>query len=527
MTQLTGKNRVGDQWLDSTERYRIQNVTTGVSMETDFAVASDEMVAQAAQCAQEAFQPYSSLSHSERAHFLKEIANQLDAITTDVVAIAMQETGLPSARLTGEMGRTTGQLRLFAQLLENGDWQEAVIDQADPERTPLPKPDTRRILRPLGPVAVFGASNFPLAFSVAGGDTASALAAGCPVLVKVHPAHPGTSELVAQAVVRAMEACQLPSGVFSLLHSGPGHRVGEALVTHPVVKAVGFTGSIKGGRALFNLASQRPEPIPFYGELGSVNPVFVTDDALSGKQEAFAQAYLNSLSMGCGQICTNPGLMIVRKGKVSDAFLSSLAEKISALPAGLMLHRGMADHYRTSAQHMLTIPGVSLLAQGQAGAEGEGQLQVAVTSATNWFSHPELTEEVFGPFGLIIECDDDQQMLQVASQLQGQLTSTIHGMPEKPLIQTLAQQLQGKVGRLLFNGFPTGVEVNQSMHHGGPYPASTDARSTSVGAEAIKRFVRPVCYQNMPDVLLPEDLRRNNPNGILRKLNGDYSRQPG
>ncbi len=482
-------------------------------------------VEQAVSAAADAFNRYSNLSDLQRAEFLNTIADELEADRAAIVERATQESALPDMRINGELSRTCGQLMLFANLLKEGSWVRASLDQADPERQPLPKPDLRMMQMPLGPVAVFGASNFPLAFSVAGGDTASALAAGCPVVVKGHPAHPGTSELVGRAINRAIEKCQLPAGVFSLLQ-GTSIELGAALVQAPAIKAVGFTGSLKGGRALFDLASSRPEPIPFYGELGSTNPVFLLPDALQQKTETLANEFVGSLNMGCGQFCTNPGLIIACKGKALDQFLDIASQGIQQQAVSTMLTPGISRAYLQGRNQLAEQEGVTVLAYGQEATGNQAQPALLKASAEAFINNPLLEEEVFGPMALVVECETPEQMLQLINGLSGHLTSTLHvAGGDQTLAQSVSAAISQKVGRVLFNGWPTGVEVAHAMTHGGPYPASTDSRSTSVGSTAIDRWVRPVSWQNAPEAVLPQALKNANPLQIWRKVDGQVTQK--
>ncbi|MFP8968477.1 aldehyde dehydrogenase (NADP(+)) [Pokkaliibacter sp. CJK22405] len=471
-----------------------------------FAEGSHAEVDQAAQAAEAAFMVYGQSSRAERAAFLRKIAEEIEARAERITLLATRESHLPEARIQGERGRTIGQLRLFADHIEQGDYLDIRRDAAMPERKPLPRPDLKMVQRPLGPVAVFGASNFPLAFSVAGGDTASALAAGCPVLVKGHPAHPATSEVMAEAIDAARQACGLPAGVFSMLQGG-GIEVGQALVQHPLIQAVGFTGSLKAGRALFDLCAARPTPIPFFGELGSINPVFFLNHRLAGDPAAMAAAWCASLTMGAGQFCTNPGIVVMHKGQASAAFAATAQEVLSQGASQTMLTEGIARAYDHLAKEATAQAGVESLVSQQAAA-GQALPMLTRVAASTFLANTVLAEEVFGPFGMIVEVEDDEEMLAVARSLQGQLTCTLQMEKEdQPLAKQLLPWLERKAGRVMVNGYPTGVEVCSAMVHGGPYPASTNFGATSVGTMAIRRFVRPVCYQDMPAELLPADLR--------------------
>lgn len=471
----------------------------------------DRIVAAAASAAP----VFAGLPGEARATFLERIADELVALGPALLERAHAETALPLPRLEGERARTVGQLRLFASLAREGSWIDARIDTALPQRQPLPRPDLRRMLQPIGPVAVFGASNFPLAFSVAGGDTASALAAGNPVVVKAHPAHPGTSDLAAEAIRRAVAACHLPAGLFGLLH-GAAPETSVGLVRHPSIEAVGFTGSTRAGRALFDAAAARPRPIPVFAEMSSVNPVFVLPGAVRERGAAIADGLVASFTLGVGQFCTKPGLVFGAAAEEWDAFAATLAAKARAVPPGVMLHAGIADAFTRAVGAM---QGVEWLAQGGA--------HVARVDAATFLARPELAHEVFGPFTLLVTVRDTAELRAVASQLEGQLTATLHGTEaDLAAAADLIALLARKAGRILCNGFPTGVEVSHAMNHGGPYPATTDVRFTSVGSAAILRFARPVCYQNLPDPLLPEPLKNANPLKLLRLVNGVPTRDP-
>lgn len=457
--------------------------------------ATSAEVEQAAKAAEEAFPIYAAKTAAERAAFLDKIAEEIEALGDGLLTLTNVETALPLARLTGERGRTTGQLRMFAALLRDGKWNAPVVEEADPNRAPLPKPGLVRVLVPLGPVAVFGASNFPYAFSVAGGDTASALAAGCPVIVKSHPSHPGTSELIAGAIVRAAAATGMPAGVFALLNGGPA--VGKELVLRPEIYAVGFTGSQKAGRALFDLGASRPRPIPVYAEMGSVNPVFLFAGALAERGDKIAEGYAASLNMGVGQFCTNPGVVVGPAGPDFDAFLATVSAKLGETPEGTMLDEGIRQRYVEGVAH--------LAAAAETCVKGEGvRPALFVTSGERFLSHPELQEELFGPAAVAVRCANGQEAAAVAKALEGQLTATVHyAESDVESVKHLLPFLIQSAGRIVANGFPTGVEVNTAQQHGGPYPATTDSRSTSVGTAAIERFVRPVSLQDFPAVLIP------------------------
>ena len=501
---------------------------TGESLEPGFHEATEKDVDQALETAEAAFEAYREIGSGARAGFLRAIADELVALGDELLHRASAETALLLPRLTGERARAVGQLRLFADLVEEGSWVEARIDTAQPGRTPLPRPDLRRMLIPLGPVAVFGASNFPFAFSVPGGDTASALAAGCPVVFKAHPAHPATSELAARAILGAAARCGMPEGIFSLLQ-GSGHDVGLRLVRHPLTRAVGFTGSLRAGRALFDAAAARPEPIPVYAEMGSINPVFVLPSALEERAESIVEGLAQSITMGVGQFCTNPGLVVGFRASALDRFTDALGQRLRGAPAGTMLYPGIADGYRRAIETLRGTPAVRLVAESDAatppGSAGCRPILFA-TDGRSFLEQPRLHEETFGPCSLVVAAEDPEDLLAVARGLEGQLTATVHATEDDLLRhRELIRTLERKVGRLIFNGFPTGVEVGHAMHHGGPYPATTDARSTSVGTAAVTRFARPISYQDFPDPMLPVELRDPNERGIWRMLDGEMTRE--
>lgn len=487
-----------------------------------FTDATVEEVNQALSNAQQAFPTYKKISGKKRALFLRAIADEIEALGQELVDTAMRETNLPEARITGERARTTGHCRMFADLIEEGSWLDARIDTAQPDRKPLPKPDLRKISVPVGPVVVFGAANFPLAYSTAGGDTASALAAGCPVIVKAHPAHAATSELVARAITKAAGKTEMPSFVFQHLH-GAGFEVGKALVQHPLTKSVGFTGSLAGGKALFDIANQRPEPIPVFAEMSSINPVVLLPDTLSRDAEKTAQTLAASITLGVGQFCTNPGLIFAVEGDALDRFISTLAVEIEKAAPGTMLHQGIADNYSKKLKQALAQYEVRKIASAPEGSAAQGRAVVASAPARAYLSNPALAEEVFGPFSLIIRCKDMTELRQVIEHTHGQLTATLIGDDAELLkSKNILDALTEKAGRLIINGVPTGVEVCAAMQHGGPYPSTTDSRFTSVGADAIKRFVRPVAFQNFPNALLPDELKEENPLKIWRLYNNEF-----
>ncbi|WP_111497407.1 aldehyde dehydrogenase (NADP(+)) [Marinobacter bohaiensis] len=470
-----------------------------------FSVGTPALVEDACQAAEEAFRSFGHSWREDRAVFLETIVEEIEARAESITEIGTQETGLPATRLVGERGRTVTQLQLFADHIRRGDYLDRRHDPSQPERKPAPRPDLRVMQRPIGPVAVFGASNFPLAFSVAGGDTASALAAGCPVVVKGHSAHPGTSEIVAEAIFAAVRRCGLHPGVFSLIQGGR-RDVGTALVQHPLIRAVGFTGSISGGRALFDLCAARRDPIPFFGELGSVNPMFLLPGALAERGEAIGAGWAASLTMGAGQFCTNPGIAVVMRGPDGEAFVEAARRELGKIESQVMLTEGIASAYRAGRDRIAAGTGVRSLLTSTCDLRNTAPDLLQV-SAQDWFRDEALAEEAFGPLGLVVTVDSLDEMRDVARSLQGQLTATIHmeEVDSKP-VRELLPILERKAGRVLANGFPTGVEVCDAMVHGGPYPASTNFGATSVGTLSIRRWLRPVCYQDMPDSVLPRDL---------------------
>lgn len=499
---INGKHLIAGKWVAGDSTFS-SSPAHGSSHQ--FAIGAPSHVDEAVQAAEKAFWSYGYAARTERAVLLRRIADEIDNRGGDITEIGTQETGLPAARLDGERGRTVGQLRLFADHIENGAYLDRRKDEALPERTPLPRPDLQLLQSPIGPVAVFGASNFPLAFSTAGGDTAAALAAGCPVIVKGHSAHPGTSEIVAQAIDVAISALGVDPGVFSLIQGGK-RDVGQALVQHPLIKAVGFTGSLAGGRALFDLAMSRPEPIPFFGELGSVNPMFLLPGALASRAEELGSGWSGSLTMGAGQFCTNPGIAVVVDGEDADNFIRATSTALGTVEPQIMLTDGIADAYRSGASRVQHAAGVdSLVAKPSADRQCDSYL-FSVNYA-DWQQNTELSEEVFGPLGIVLRVENMEQMREVARDLQGQLTCTLHlDESDAEEARKLLPILERKAGRVLANGFPTGVEVCDAMVHGGPYPASTNFGATSVGTLSIRRFLRPVCYQNIPATVLPADL---------------------
>ena len=493
-------------------------------MEPSFHMVSAAQIDQACRLAEAAFDPFRSLSNEARATFLDTIAAQILEIGDELIVRAMAESGLPRARLEGERGRTVGQLKLFATLLREGSWEDPRIDSALPDRQPLPRPDLRYRLIGVGPVAVFAASNFPLAFSVAGGDTAAALAAGCPVVLKAHSAHPGTSELVARAVIKAVQQCNLPAGVFALL-TGTGNGIGQGLVAHPAIKAVGFTGSRSGGTALMAVAASRPIPIPVYAEMSSINPFILLPNALAARGDQIATGFAASLTMGVGQFCTNPGLVLAIKGPELDRFAAKAAEALEKVEACTMLTAGIAQAYQSGVHKLGTHEAVQAVASAPQ-VEGKGAPALFQASAASFMSEHALQDEIFGPASLIIACENIEELRAITERLEGQLTATLQmDEADTELARSLLPILERKVGRILANGFPTGVEVSTAMVHGGPFPATSDGRSSSVGTAAIERFLRPVCYQNLAQTLLPPVLQDSAAGSVWRRLDGALTRE--
>lgn len=521
---LQGHQLIGQQSIAASGKpiYAV-NPATGQQLEPGYPSGAQAEVEQACQLAWAAFDSYRETSLAARADFLETIAKQIEAIGDPLIERAMLETGLPRARLEGERGRTCGQLRLFASVVRAGEWLDVRIDPALPERSPLPRADLRQRQVALGPVAVFGASNFPLAFSVAGGDSASALAAGCPVIVKAHSAHPGTSELVGRAVQQAVALCKLPEGVFSLLY-GAGNDLGQALITDPRIQAVGFTGSRSGGTALMKTANNRPQPIPVYAEMSSINPVVMMPAALSARAETLGQAFIASLNMGAGQFCTNPGLVLAVKGEPLDRFLTAAAEAVAKSAPQTMLTPGICKAYGAGLEALRESGKVRELALSALPTESASPCHSVLfaADAADFISDEKLQAEVFGSCSLVIECTDMAQLQTVLEHLEGQLTATLHmDEADHAAALSLLPTLERKAGRILANAWPTGVEVCQAMVHGGPWPATSDSRSTSVGTAAIYRFLRPVCYQDLPQMLLPQALRDGNPLAISRLMDGN------
>jgi len=507
-----------------TETLQAISPVTRTSLPGVFQKATLSEINLAVEAAHEAWKTFKKVSGKEKASFLRDIVSEIKALGNILVERAMKESGLPEGRIVGEIGRTCNQLIAFSDLVEEGSWVNAVIDQTIPERKPLPRIDIRKMATALGPVVVFTASNFPLAFSTAGGDTASAFAAGCPVIVKGHPSHLGTNALVAEAIVNAVRKNNLPEGIFSSLQGGI--ETGVQLVNHPLVKAVGFTGSYAGGKALFDIANLRPEPIPVYAEMGSNNPIFLFPEKLKTETQSIANSISNSVNLGAGQFCTNPGIIVVEKGKAYDAFVEVLKVEFEGLKPGTMLNEGIFKGYENEKNTCVHLPGTEMLFEGApANGEWNGSPSFASVSAQHFLDNKDYQKEVFGPFTLLVICDDEMEFLRVGKMLNGQLTATLMATPDElEKASELVEILSQKAGRVIFNGVPTGVEVCHAMHHGGPFPTTTNSLCTSVGTDAIRRFGRPVSFQNMPDKLLPRELKRGNPLGIWRKVNGKMTK---
>ncbi|NJB70583.1 NADP-dependent aldehyde dehydrogenase [Saonia flava] len=521
---ITGKNYIGSKLVGSHKPFKTFNPKSNSENPYEFYEASSEDINKAVAIAKEAFYTYKNISGAKKSEFLNAIADEILALGDELINTYTQESGLPEGRAIGERGRTMGQLRLFANLVAEGSWLEASIDTAQPKREPLPKADIRKMLIPMGPVVVFGASNFPLAFSTAGGDTASALASGCPVIVKSHPMHAGTGELVSSAIIKAAKKTGMPNGVFSNLNSS-GIEVGVELTKHPDIKCVVFTGSFRGGKALFDIANSRPEPIPVFAEMGSINPVVLLPEALKSSSDSLAKNLAGSITLGAGQFCTNPGLVLSIKSKELTSFSKTLSELLQDMDASCMLHPNIKRTYEQNQNEITSQEHISVLTNSPGTTEiNFVEPQLATVEGSVFLKNPTLHKEVFGPFSLIVQCIDEEELLKVVKCLEGQLTATLMADDnELSKYPELVNHLLEKVGRLIYNGMPTGVEVCPSMQHGGPYPSTTDSRFTSVGTGAIKRFVRPLSYQNWPHDLLPDELKNENPLEIYRIVNGEYS----
>ena len=525
---LHGQSIIAGKPVESNgEAFTATNPATGAALEPVFHESPVEQADAALKAADAAFDEFRAKSPEERAKFLEAIADGIEALGDALLQRANAETALPMPRVTGERARTTGQARLFAKLIREGTWLEARIDKALPDRQPLPKPDVRRVMVPVGPVVVFGASNFPLAISVAGTDTVSALGAGCPVVVKAHPGHPGTSEMIARVITEAAEKTGMPAGVFSLVQ-GKGTEIGMALVNHPLTTAVAFTGSLKGGRALYDAAVSRPNPIPFYGELGSVNPVFLLPGALAQRAPQIAEAFVTSLTMGVGQFCTNPGLVFGVQGEGLTTFLEKTSALVKAAAPASMLHGGISNSFDSGVARLVATNGVKMVARSETPASKEAsQATVTLfsTDASNFEKEASLKEEVFGPTSVVTHAGTKEELERIAESFEGQLTAAIHGTADDLREHArLVRILERKAGRIIFNGFGTGIEVCPSMHHGGPYPSSTHSHFTSIGTAAIYRFVRPVCYQGFPDDCLPEAIQNKNVTGAWRMVDGEMTK---
>ncbi len=522
---ITGKNQIGfAQSAQGNITFKTFNPQKNSENDSLFYEATSEEINNACCLASEAFKTFKNISGVQKAAFLNAIADEIIALEDVLITTYCSETGLPEGRAQGERGRTVFQLRSFADLVTEGSWVEASIDTAQPDRKPLPKVDLRKMLLPLGPVVVFGASNFPLAYSTAGGDTAAAFAAGCPVIVKSHPMHAGTGVLVAQAITKAAQKTGMPNGVFSNLNSC-GIEVGVQLAKHPQVKAIGFTGSISGGRALYNLAAQRPEPIPVFAEMGSVNPVILMPKAAQSKAEYWGTILAGSITLGSGQFCTNPGLILGIKGADLSRFIKTLVDAIVKINPTCMLHPNIIGAYETKKEVALAQNGLEKVVVFDKGVpKNYGRQVVTTVEGATFLNNQTLHQEVFGPFSMVVQCEDLHQLETIVSQLEGQLTGSLLAEETEILDNNaLVEALQNRVGRLIFNGVPTGVEVCPSMQHGGPYPASTDSRFTAVGINSIKRWARPISYQNWPNNALPDALKKGNPLEILRTVDGKLS----
>lgn len=537
--QLTGKSIIGQQQSEKTEgkSFRAMNPKTGERIAPEFYSATREEVNVAASLAERAFSEWSRASGKTKAGFLRKIAENIESLGDDLVNRASEETALPAPRIKSEVVRTCFQLRMFAQLVEEGSWVGARIDQGDPSRTPVPKPDMRSLWRPLGPVVVFGASNFPMAYSVAGGDTASAFAAGNPVIVKAHPAHPGTAEMVGQAIRNAARECHAPEGAFSLLFDA-GIEVGLELVKHPKVKAVGFTGSKEGGRSLMDAAASRPEPIPVYAEMGSINPVFILPGAMKERGAEIAKGLHASVTLSAGQFCTKPGIVVTSADAAapSRTFADTFRNLMDASGDFTLLTSRIHEAYLSNTKARSALKAGSGTSQALSPTKPEGQpiaagFQVSPavfeTTAGAFREQPGLHSEIFGPATMLVRYSSREELLETARSLEGHLTATIHGT-ENDLREyaDLIAILESKVGRLIYNGYPTGLEVCHAVVHGGPYPATSDGRTTAVGSRAIYRFARLICYQNFPALALPDELKDKNPLGIWRMIDGQQTREP-
>ena len=522
---ITGQNYIGNTLsAKGNKTFKTFNSLLNIENENSFTEASQEEINKTVALASEAFKKYRTISGQQKSLFLNAIAHEILDLADQLIQMYCLESGLPKGRAKNERGRTIFQLQSFANLVAEGSWVEATIDTADPTREPIPKPDLRKMLIPLGPVVVFGASNFPLAFSTAGGDTVSALASGCPVIVKSHPMHAGTGEMVASAIIKAAEKTGMPNGVFSNLNSSD-IEVGQKLVQHLSVKAVGFTGSIRGGRALFDLAAQRKEPIPVFAEMGSVNPVVILSEALKERGENLAKTYAGSITLGTGQFCTKPGLILGIKSDELTRFAQNLGREILAIEPSVMLHPKIIEAYQNHKNKVVSQPTVEIVAEYESEVKTNFARQLVTTvQGKTFLDNPTLHQEVFGPFSIVVQCKNVEELEAIITELEGQLTGTIiANNTELANNSNIVSALQNRVGRIIFNGVPTGVEVCPSMLHGGPYPASTDSRFTAVGVHSIKRWVRPFSYQDWPNDILPKELKNENPLRIIRTIDGKMS----
>jgi 2,5-dioxopentanoate dehydrogenase len=523
--ELTGLNFVGEELSGAGKAtFRAVNPASNAELSPAFFEATPQEIDNAIAKAEDAFPTFSGKSGKDRALFLERMADEILVLGNGLITRCSEETGLPETRIAGERARTMNQLRLFAALLKEGSWVEARIDTAEPQRLPVPKPDIRSMRRALGPVVIFGAANFPLAFSVAGGDTTSALAAGCSVVFKAHPAHPGTCEMVASAILRAIERSGMPDGSFSMLH-GRSTSVGLAMVSHPSIRAIGFTGSSRGGKEIFDTAMRRPEPVPVYAEMGSTNPVFILPGALREKKDDIAKGLTVSVTLGAGQFCTNPGLVFLEESDDARQFQKVAAAQFRAVVSAPMLTRAIHQSFQQGIEKLTKQLGIHVLARGKSERDGlHGNAVLLKTDVGVFLEDTHLEEEVFGPSTLAVTAKSRTELLQAARHLKGHLTATVWATDDDLRVYSdLVAILERKVGRVIINGFPTGVEVCHAMVHGGPFPATTDCRSTSVGTLAINRFTRPVCYQNFPETILPEELQSPNPLGIWRMVDGEWN----
>jgi alpha-ketoglutaric semialdehyde dehydrogenase len=523
---MHGLNHVGFKLSGENQKY-LHSFSTlnNTYLPGQFRIATNTEIEVSVKKASEAFNIYKRIDPEKRAIFLDEIAHQIINKEDELIERAMKESALSRNRILSERLRTVNQLKLYAKLLREGSWVEASIETGDKARKPFPKPDLRKMLHPIGPVVIFTASNFPLAYSTAGGDTASALAAGNPVIIKAHESHLGTNEIVADAIIAAAKYTGMPDGVFSSL-IGNGNTLGQELVKHPSIKAVGFTGSLSGGRALFNLAQNRKYPIPVFAEMGSINPVVLFPDELKTNLKKIVKNYALSITLDVGQFCTNPGLIIGIRGKELEDFIIKLSKRFKKTASETMLSENIWTNYYGNRQKILDQKGVKMLIEGEGDEELKAKPTLAIVDARTFINNPHLSEEVFGPFSMIVICENSEELIQVADCLNGQLTTTIIAN-QRDIInyRSIIEEFKENAGRLIFNGVPTGVEVCKAMNHGGPYPATTDARFTAVGEDAIKRWVRPIAYQDSPQEFLPEQLKNKNSLNIHRMVNGKLTRK--